>query len=105
RGAPLRTRRAAPLSGLARAADDGCCVLRGGMLAIGPPAPELGVAEIDDLGTGRPETSEQTGVTQCARRLLLPRRVRTGARGHADHAERPLHPLKLAARRDEAQPR
>ena len=101
-------RRADALGGLARARRRRrarFCAY--GLLAIGPPAPDLGVAVIDDRDAGRREPGEQAGVAQRARRLLLAGRIRAGARRHADHTERSRHAPRRYPRwrRDEPQPR
>ena len=88
---PAASAPAHSFGGLGRARHDGVEVLGVRVLAIGPPAPDLGVAVIDHLDTGRLEPGEQAGVAQRAGRLLLPRRIGAGARRHADHTQRSRH--------------
>ena len=93
------------LGGLGRAGDDGREILRVRAARDRAPAPDLGVAVIDHRDAGRLQPGEQAGVAQCARRLLLPGRVRTGARRHADHTERSRHGARSYSAGDESQPR
>jgi hypothetical protein len=80
-----------PLRGIAHDLDDLRHVLGPRMLAVRAPPPGLSVAVVADIDPTGSERLEQSGLSQCLRRLLLPRREGGGAGRHTDHAHRSAH--------------